>query len=1467
MSRGWNLKFVDGVESFDVELLIDRARVEYYTIYLYEDDIESEADICFDVLNDELLENEIILSSDEKYEAINQICNYFNEFKERHSSKQVSNPTQGVLTSINAPKRIRHDEYIVEEITNNQCYLSQYFIDRCIEKLRKGYTQLLPGQKGPAGVPKNLAILSNSGDNYYGKIKAIKVMDSFDFDEFNMHNSVIIIGIKTSYKNKIIFFEIETIYESMEEKTNVYYKWNKFSGNFKDNVPVMLYSMDESSIHITNSIIGKYLSPALNYYTHQFEELNKKSETVKVSININLLRDYYEEFKNLVVDNDLLVLPVIGKASRLRSMTVLIEDFDNKLTKYDFYEGSVNPASKEEKLDYLERFESIEVKLPKDIDFVIVDLVDLSQKDGFLFRKIIADANSSSCTIVNNIEGDKVRIRRIVDGITSALRGNVANENLVEMICKNDIHVSFDARKKYKKNVKYIGELKKRYPILEKNEEQLVTIDKILQMEDKNLDIMLVQGPPGTGKTELILALAKELSRAGHDTLITSNVHVACDNIVERLKNNKDLVLKRYTSIRGEQYENEVVENKRKYVENQVLEGFKYKDLVLNSKEKYKKVKSLLDEAYLRKKQIEDSKIKYDSDIKVYKDLTYLAEILERQLLNIRHNISYASSKMTVLTEDIKFIESYLNEIANTYNDLCEKQSVIKERLNNNFSDCEKLSAELNLLLEKVSKDEELIENKKNENIKLANDNSSLETEKSIKNQYQEFLMGIDERIIRDELISHYINKKPFSSPYFSQLVNESLLEVEELFNIYSKLKNDSDFWNTTVDIGLQTLEYLYFTNERKAILPKFLNREILSLLSDVYLYSQCPSIKKCVMAILPFVKYNERPKKYYDECLLKIIKELKKVQFYYSDYIEEIISCNISNIKLEEMRLAVENRILEIDDNLLRNRKSIEDNMSLIEDTLDTITKNNKIVAKKQRELLILNNTKSNINNELAIVEKQIEDNVGEKINYLNLSSETEVKSKELLSYILSLVGDYKLKTIEIEENNNRIDDEFNKNPELISNYDVFINKMNFDLKRLEKEINIYEIVLERFNQKLNEMLNNGWDKESALEFMFDYVDELEKISNCSLEKVEQYLSGKGEEFHQMFLLSDKSNGSLVSMTTNQVASLFYNVDKELIFDYAIIDEASKCKFEDLIISLPRIRHLVLIGDFMQLDPMYDQYKNIELKYQNMFSLEEWDAFNRSSLSLLLAQMVAMNENKGITSFDENPEVAVMKRQYRMNKGIYSIIEPIYSIHDGFELIDAKETTANDVKCINIDGSETQVGTSQNNMAEGDAIVSFLKTFQANRDKYSNIKTIGIITGYKAQENYLRRKLKSIKIPGIQIGTFDRFQGREYDLVIVSLVRSVKLGFTNNIRRMNVAFSRAKNHLLIFGNFDALNKIALKTTRFDKADDYSNNNIKENTFVVQKLIPYLYKIREDFISDEERVESIMKFLKENDYE
>ena len=82
----------------------------------------------------------------------------------------------------------------------------------------------------------------------------------------------------------------------------------------------------------------------------------------------------------------------------------------------------------------------------------------------------------------------------------------------------------------------------------------------------------------------------------------------------------------------------------------------------------------------------------------------------------------------------------------------------------------------------------------------------------------------------------------------------------------------------------------------------------------------------------------------------------------------------------------------------------------------------------------------------------------------------------------------------------------------------------------------------------------------------------------------------------------------------------------------------------------------------------------------------------------------------------------------------------------------------------------------------------------------------------------------------------------------------------------MNVAFSRAKNHLLVFGNFDKLNKLALKGSKALDSDS-SSVDAKENDFVLKTLIPKLYSLREDFVSKEDCVNELLDFLKENDYE
>ena len=77
----------------------------------------------------------------------------------------------------------------------------------------------------------------------------------------------------------------------------------------------------------------------------------------------------------------------------------------------------------------------------------------------------------------------------------------------------------------------------------------------------------------------------------------------------------------------------------------------------------------------------------------------------------------------------------------------------------------------------------------------------------------------------------------------------------------------------------------------------------------------------------------------------------------------------------------------------------------------------------------------------------------------------------------------------------------------------------------------------------------------------------------------------------------------------------------------------------------------------------------------------------------------------------------------------------------------------------------------------------------------------IAVITPYAAQVRLLRSRLP---IPGLEIDSVDGFQGREKEAVVISLVRSNsqgEIGFLGDIRRMNVALTRARRKLLVVGD------------------------------------------------------------------
>ncbi|MBN9682913.1 MULTISPECIES: AAA domain-containing protein [unclassified Corallococcus] len=81
--------------------------------------------------------------------------------------------------------------------------------------------------------------------------------------------------------------------------------------------------------------------------------------------------------------------------------------------------------------------------------------------------------------------------------------------------------------------------------------------------------------------------------------------------------------------------------------------------------------------------------------------------------------------------------------------------------------------------------------------------------------------------------------------------------------------------------------------------------------------------------------------------------------------------------------------------------------------------------------------------------------------------------------------------------------------------------------------------------------------------------------------------------------------------------------------------------------------------------------------------------------------------------------------------------------------------------------------------------------------------REIAVIAPYSAQARHLREALEAVH-PEVEVDTVDAFQGREKDAVLVSMTRSNsegQLGFLNDLRRMNVALTRARRHLFVVGD------------------------------------------------------------------
>ncbi|KAM3936811.1 LOW QUALITY PROTEIN: 5'-3' DNA helicase ZGRF1 [Leptodactylus fuscus] len=269
------------------------------------------------------------------------------------------------------------------------------------------------------------------------------------------------------------------------------------------------------------------------------------------------------------------------------------------------------------------------------------------------------------------------------------------------------------------------------------------------------------------------------------------------------------------------------------------------------------------------------------------------------------------------------------------------------------------------------------------------------------------------------------------------------------------------------------------------------------------------------------------------------------------------------------------------------------------------------------------------------------------------------------------------------------------------------------------------------------------------------------------------------------------------------------------LKFPVVILDECSQMTEPTSLLPIARFQceKLILVGDPKQLSPTI---QGSEAAHE--FGLEQ-TLFNR--LCLMGHQAV------------------MLRTQYRCHPSISAIANELFyegNLLNGVSHEDRRPLLSwLPTLCFyNANGTEqVEWNNSFYNVEEGNFTVKLIQSLIASGIQGSKI---GVITLYRSQMNMICYMLSSAavcdpsEIKAVQVSTVDAFQGAEKDVIILSCVRTRQVGFIDSEKRMNVALTRGKRHLLIVGSLACLRKNQLWEQVIHHCERHKGglNNVKQ---------------------------------------
>ena len=551
-----------------------------------------------------------------------------------------------------------------------------------------------------------------------------------------------------------------------------------------------------------------------------------------------------------------------------------------------------------------------------------------------------------------------------------------------------------------------------------------------------------------------------------------------------------------------------------------------------------------------------------------------------------------------------------------------------------------------------------------------------------------------------------------------------------------------------------------------------------------------------------------------------------------------------IQNSKGDDRRhdsdiLILNSQLAEINENLLiciknedeEGKRDCINKISSIQLQIDKLQHSSSVVSISETEKIILHkNIIEGINNDdpekwsntFAEIIKQWDQSIDLSLNKIKniINSRKSIDTTDIFNHQKATES----KIVEIKEKINEIkSQQLSKSQTLLK----LREKYGINTTNAEEIISYIKQLKESNLNKLNEhrSLRDDWEK-TLREFKL-------RLEDKDSFKYDQ------EYYQQIYVNACNVVGISCTDNMKNLSDNGYND-----FDVVIIDEVSKATPPELLIPLMKARKAVLVGDHRQLPPMFKEHEG---SYKEL--VESQEDTPEEIKELLTKENFKKFENMVTSSLfkdyfeqaSENIKHSLLV-QYRMHSDIMEIINRFYEQRlscGNSEEVERLEKN-HDLTIKGVDGStfikpenhaywidssalpsgrpiyevRPNYSTSNYNVLEKYIIIELLKkiadSYRSKGYSRENRKTVGVISFYQMQVNEIRDVFREAKKDfdfssiDVDINTVDRFQGKEKNIIITSLVRNNKKGHASRhvvaFERINVAFSRAQELLIIVG-------------------------------------------------------------------